>query len=194
MNYKLVNDYEVVYMIKENDDEAKNLLFKKYIPVVSKIATKYLSYAKKYGAEFDDLMQEGMIALNKAIFGFNERNAVLFYTYASICIERHLITYCKRLNNKKNYYLNFSLSDDYYYCISDQNSSLDVIFNEYLKEEEFSFYKNFLNLKYSSVFELRYNGFSYKEISKLLDISVGTVDARMSRIRKILKEKCKMTF
>lgn len=101
MDYKKVNDYEVMYMISENDDASRELLFKKYLPIVSKISSKYLAFAKKLGIEFDDLLQEGMIALNSAISNFDDSNGVLFYTYASVCIERHIITYCKRANNKK---------------------------------------------------------------------------------------------
>ncbi len=191
MDYKQLNDYEIMYMIKENDEESRNLLFKKYLPIVNKIASKYLSYAKNLGIEFDDLIQEGMIALNKAIIGFNDSNDVLFYTYAYVCIERHLITYCKRSDSKKNYYLNYSVNEGEYIFIKDDKSSIDDFINEYLTKESFMYYKNMFDIKYSSVFELRYNGFSYREISKLLDISIGTVDVRMTRIRKILHEKCK---
>lgn len=190
MDYKQVNDYEVMYMVKENDDDdARGLLLKKYLPIVSKIAARYLAYAKTLGIEFDDLIQEGMIALNKAISGYNDNNGVLFFTYACVCIDRHLITYCKRSNNKKNYYLNYSITDEDFYLLKDTKSSLDDFMNEQLAEESFMYYKNLFDIKYSSVFELRYNGFSYREISNLLDISIGTVDVRMSRVRKFLQGK-----
>ena len=53
-------------------------------------------------------------------------------------------------------------------------------------KEEFIRIKNKFDIEYSSVFELRYNGFSYKEISRLLDITVSTVDGRLSKIRRYL--------
>ena len=70
MDYKQVNDYEVIYMIKENDEEARNLLIRKYKPIINKISNKYISSVKPFGVEIDDLVQEGMIALNKAINTF----------------------------------------------------------------------------------------------------------------------------
>lgn len=193
MDYKHVNDYEVMYMIKENDEESRTLLLKKYSPIINKIASKYLTYAKGFGIEFDDLVQEGFIALNTAIFNFNDDNNVLFYTYACVCVERHLISYCKRANSKKNYYLNNSIFDDCY-SICDANSYLDNFVNELSAEEVFINFKNSFDIKYSSVLELRYNGFTYREISELLGISIGTVDVRLSRIRSILHGKCKFNI
>ena len=188
MDYKQFNDYEVIYMIKENDEDSRNLLIKKYKPIINKISNKYISSVKTFGIELDDLVQEGMIALNKAINTFNVENSVLFYTYASICIERQIITYCARANSKKNYCLNHSYFDENYYSFCDEKALIDNFLAEYMSESEFKFYKNLLDIKCGSVFELRYNGFSYKEISQLLDISIGTVDARLNKIRTVLQE------
>ena len=44
MDYKKLNDYEVMYMIKENDDYSREILLKKYMPIVSKISSKYLPF------------------------------------------------------------------------------------------------------------------------------------------------------
>ena len=40
MNYKNINDYEVLYMIRENSDDARDLIFQKYSPIIKKIANK----------------------------------------------------------------------------------------------------------------------------------------------------------
>lgn len=191
MDYKKLNDYEIVYMIKENDDEeSRNLLLKKYIPMVNKISFKYRDYAKKYGIEFDDLRQEGLIALNNAISNFDSNNGALFYTYSSVCIERHLITFCKRANNLKNYALNnCNNDDDDYYIIPDEKNTMDNYLFERFIEENFFTIKNSFDIKYSTIFELRYNGFSYKEISDLLDIPLTTIDGRMYRLKKSLHFK-----
>lgn len=189
MDYKQFNDYEVIYMIKENDEESRNLLIKKYKPIINKISNKYISSVKSFGVELDDLVQEGMIAFNKAINTFKDDNSVLFYTYASVCVERQIITYCTRNDSKKNYCLNHSYFDESYYSIADDKSLIDNFLSDYITESDFTLYKNLLDIKCSSVFELRYNGFTYNEISKLLDISVGTVDARLNKIRRTLQKK-----
>ena len=91
------------------------------------VVYKYISSVKPFGVEIDDLVQEGMIALNKAINTFNDDNSVLFYTYASVCVERQIITYCTRIDSKKNYCLNHSYFDERYYCIGDEKNFIEGV-------------------------------------------------------------------
>ena len=67
-----------------------------------------------------------------------------------------------------------------------QYSNPEEVNLEQLNYKEFTRCKNYFDIDKSSVFELRYNGFTYKEISKLLDISISTVDGRLSKIRQTL--------
>ena len=191
MEYKRLNDYELMYMIRENDDVSLDIMLKKYSPVIKKIAVKYYDFAKKRGSELEDLIQEGMIALNRGIVSYNENSGVLFYTYACLCIERHIITYCRNIDSYRHASLNYSISDDVLSSVKDENViSYDNLI-EKCSGNKFVYYKNLLDFKCSTVFELRYNGFSYKEISELLDIPVSTVDGRLCKVRKILREKIK---
>lgn len=187
MDYKKVNDYEVMYMIRECDDDAKDLLFKKYSPVINKFASKYLEFAKKHGVEFEDLVQEGYIALEQSIASYDDQCGVLFYSYVSLCIERHMITYCRNMSSGKNYILNNSLNEDFLLDASDKFNDPENVLLTKLAEEQFVYFKNSLDIEYSSILELRYNGFSYKEISKLLDVPISTIDGRIYRMRKKMK-------
>ena len=54
--YRDLNDYELIYMVEENDD-ARELLFDKYKPIVKKMASKYKMEASKVGLDIDDLIQ-----------------------------------------------------------------------------------------------------------------------------------------
>ena len=164
MDYKKINDYEVVYLVKENDEEARKIIFNKYIPIVRKLASKYSMSAKWARVDFDDLVQEGLIALNDAIDKYDE-----------------------------HYYLNTSLGEEFYCNIKD-DKNLDYYFDEELLEKQFVYYKSLFNIGDSSIFELRYNGFSYKEISRLLDIPITTVDGRLYKIRKVLHERFKNVY
>lgn len=191
MDYRNVNDYEVVYMIRENDEDARDLMFRKYLPIIRKISLKYLDFARNHGAEMEDLMQESLIALNRAIDRYQENSGALFYTYACLCIERHLITYCRNISSNRYSLLNQSVSGDEIFAVA-ESDSFDYCFC--CDEENFVQYKNLLDFKYSVVFELRYNGFSYREISQLLDIPISTIDGRLCKIRKILQERGKNYF
>ena len=136
--------------------------------------------------EYEDLVQEGLIALNEAINKYNERSGVLFYTFLCVCVERRILTYCRKMNSSKHYLLNTSLDDEYIYSVSD-NDVFEAYFNEINLERKFVSFKNLFDIVESNIFELRYNGFSYKEISKLLDIPVSTIDGKLCKIRRILK-------
>lgn len=193
MDYKKINDYEVVYLVKENDEEARKIMFNKYIPIVKKLASKYSMSAKWARVDFDDLVQEGLIALNDAIDKYDENSGALFYTFACICVERRILTFCRKMSSNKHYYLNTSLGEEFYYNIKD-DKNLDYYFDEELLEKQFVYYKSLFNIGDSSIFELRYNGFSYKEISRLLDIPITTVDGRLYKIRKVLHERFKNVY
>lgn len=193
MDYKKINDYEVVYMVRENDEESREIIFNKYIPIVRRIASDHLALAKMARIEYEDLVQEGLIALNEAINKYNERSGVLFYTFLCVCVERRILTYCRKMNSSKHYLLNTSLDDEYIYSVSD-NDVFEAYFNEINLERKFVSFKNLFDIVESNIFELRYNGFSYKEISKLLDIPVSTIDGKLCKIRRILKETLNNTL
>ena len=185
MNYKNVNDYEVMYMIRENDEESVGLMYKKYIPLIKKIASKYFSFIKNCGVEFDDLVQEGMIALNDAIISYNEASNTLFYTYLTICLERHFLTYCRNVNRSTYYYLNTSVRNDLIYLFADDKelSTSMILYQDFVE------YKNCFEFLDANIFELRLNGFTYKEIGRLLDLTVNVVESRLVKIRNVLRER-----
>ena len=168
-------------------------MFNKYIPIVKKLASKYSMSAKWARVDFDDLVQEGLIALNDAIDKYDENSGALFYTFACICVERRILTFCRKMSSNKHYYLNTSLGEELYYNIKD-DKNLDYYFDEALLEKQFVYYKSLFSIGDSSIFELRYNGFSYKEISRLLDIPITTVDGRLYKIRKVLHERFKNVY
>lgn len=196
MDYKNINDYEQLYLISENNDTARELIFEKYKPIIISIANKYYKTLSKKRIDMDDLIQEGYIGLSNAINSFQEQVNVCFYTFCVVCIERQIRCYCRKYTAGKNEIINTSYSFD---AQNDEND----LFNIDIKDDELSIrnpeiyisntlvyeklinFKNDLPLKQSLVFELRYNGFKYKEIAKLLDISINSVDSYIH----IFKEK-----
>lgn len=193
MQYKDINDYEVIYMIKENNsEEAEQTIYSKYLPVIKKVAQKYYSKICMT-SDFEDLLQEGYIGLSKAIKSFTDNYDVLFYTFAHICIERQIKNYCRRMLTAKSLSLNTAISiddDSKEITLPIEDNSMEpstlVVDSENIKKVvEF---KNSLDFEYSNIFELRLNGFSYKEIAKLLDLSVSTVDGRLCKVRKLLRD------
>ncbi len=198
MDYKKVNDYEVMYMIKEGNDDARDLMLKKYEPLVRKIAGNYFSFSKDSGVEYEELVQEGLVGLYKAILCYKEESNVLFFTFAQVCIKRSIQNCCKSTRKTREDVLNNSLHfKDYNLleCFPNYHTDFEperFLFHDYT-EENFVNCKNLLTSGQSIVFELKVNGFSYKEISHLLGISINAVDNRLCQVRRILKRK-KMFF
>ena len=193
MDYKDINDYELIYRIRENDDEeAVNIMVKKYEPLIVNFARKYFVQLKYQGADMTDLVQEGRIAVFKALSSYDPNSVSIFFTYVTICIERRFITYCRNLGANKYSPLNYSVSDDCLYEIKDYSCEPYNIVIRNNEENSIMEFKNSLGFVDSSIFELRYNGFSYKEISELLDISISAVSRHLCKIRntlQIIKDK-----
>lgn len=191
MNYKNINDYELIYLVKENNEESLKILLSKYESILYNVSLKYYRKFKYIGLSLDDLLQESKIAFIKSLNNFNDDQSLL-YSYVILCIDRHLISYCRSYNTLKNYPLNFSLSDEVLETATSYNSlNLDNIL---MDNELFFECKNSLNFNQSIVFELKFNGFTYKEISLLLDIPKTTVDGRISLIRKKLRNNLNIKF
>ena len=199
--YKNLNDYEQLYLVCENDEYAKEKIFNKYKHIIVSIAKKYLTYSNNR-FDLDDLIQEGYIGLNRAISSFDDKENVLFYTFSIVCIERQIKSYYRQFKTLKNYhfYNSYSLDmeiDDM--TLSDivedksiLNSPTLFLDNSCLEEELINF-KHSLDFRTSLVFELRYNGFKYREIADLLDISIGIVDSSIHNCKERLKKFLKLS-
>ncbi len=192
--YNDENDYELLYLVAEENEEAKEIFFEKYRPLIEIIANKYYNYIKNKGYELNDLIQEGLLGLNNAIQDFKYQKNVKFITFAKICIERQIQSFVRNVTRQKHKALNEALSIDY----SNDGKGrplLDILFDSQnlnpedsfiIEEEESELMENIkkmLTNKEFEVFKLRIQGFSYQEIAKLLDISTKSVDGTIYRIK-----------
>lgn len=196
--YKDLNDYEVMYLVEENDEYAREILFCKYKPLILKMAYQYQKEAKSCGLEIDDLVQEAYLGLYYAIKTYDANNDALFYTYAIISIRSKILNCIKGKSSAKHKCLNQGISlyqptlnlDDgiFFDSIEDKNALLPHLIVE--ENEMNSILKNFLftlNFSQSCVFELKMSGFQNKDISQLLDIPLKKVANILFRIRNKLK-------
>jgi len=183
MNYNQ-NDNEILYLLNEDSDYYRYVLFQKYKPVIVSIVNDFYKNYSGLCIDYDDLLQEGMIGFNNAIDSYNSDNSV-FYTYSSICIKRSLMSYIRKMYSKKNVIFNNILDDSY---INSLKFFDNDIFLSNMYEYEFINLKNILSNDDSLVFELKYNGFSNSEICKLLDFSIGKVNRSICKIKFNLRK------
>ena len=133
-NYSVMNDEQLIELIKSGDKYAIDFLIEKYKDLVNMKVSKYFII----GAEKEDIIQEGMIGLFKAIQSFNSDKQNSFKTFANLCIERQLITAIKTSNRQKHMPLNsyLSLSASAYNNEDDDSDSSMIEFFDYHTTED----------------------------------------------------------
>lgn len=193
-DYNNKTDEQLVVLVKEGNEEALSFLLQKYRELVKTKINKYYIV----GAEKDDIFQEGMIGLYKAIKSFNNDKQSSFKTFANICIERHLITAIKSSTRQKHIPLNSYLSlNTSAYDNNDESVELIDTFDSHTIEDPLEIMMKkeaYLEINTSidkslSDFEKKVlnrfiKGESYVTIAKRLDSPVKSVDNAMQRIRK----------
>ena len=146
------------------------------------------------GAEREDLVQEGMIGLMKAIKSFDESRSVCFSTFASLCIKRQIITAVKNYNSEKNKNLNNAMQGEGYSELEDlikyRRPSLKYYTPEQIVigKELMKLLKKFLNENLSGlekdVFIFMAKGYGYLEIAQKLEKEPKAIDNSIQRIKK----------
>ena len=104
------NDNELLYLVSENNEEAKNIIFEKYKPLIEMKSSRLRLLAEQRGYDYSDLVQEGMIGLSRAINDYEEKKDVQFYTFANLCIDRQLSSFIRNISRDKHKVLNDSIS------------------------------------------------------------------------------------
>lgn len=192
--YGNLTDEQIISQIKEGDEQALSFLLEKYKDLVNSKVGKYFII----GAEREDIIQEGMIGLYKAIKGFDSCKQNTFKTFANICVERQLITAIKSSNRQKHMPLNSYLSLNTTAYDNDDNGTelietfevdtiedpLDTIMKkEYFNEIQNTMHKSLSKFE-QQVLERYIQGESYEIIAKKLDTPIKSIDNAIQRIRK----------
>lgn len=191
--YKDMSDESLISLIKAGDSHAQNFLLEKYSNLVNVKATKFFLV----GGENDDIVQEGMIGLYKAIKAFDGEKDNSFKTFANLCIERQLITAIKMSNRQKHIPLNSSFSLNVSaFEENDDTSVLEVLdtktvedpLDTITKREYFTSVEDTLDKNLSKfekdVLDLFVQGDSYIDIATKLKSTAKSVDNAIQRIRK----------
>ena len=190
--YDNMTDEELLE-ISNNDKKALNCLLERYNNVVNMKANKFFMI----GAEREDMVQEGMIGLYKAVKSFDLEKQNSFKTFANLCIERQLITAVKNSNRQKHLPLNSSLSlNATAYEENDETTVMEVLDTNVVDDpSEIIANKEYYNNKKTKIDESLSNferqvlneykeGKSYATRAQELHTKVKSVDTAIQRIRK----------
>lgn len=195
-NLNVFTDEDIVKMAQEGSNTAYEYLINKY-KELAKNKSKIYFIA---GGDNEDVVQEGMIGIFKAIRDYDETRETSFHTFAELCINRQIINAIKKANRKKHQILNESLS-----LSADKESEDDTVpLWEKLAMEsapnperlmlmkEITEYFNADGRKMFSSFEKKVwdemmCGKSYKEIAAKLHRPLKSIDNATQRIKKKIR-------
>lgn len=191
--YREINDYEMLYLICDNDDNNYEICLEKYYPLITKFACKYKNILKKMGFEIEDLIQVGYITLLQTIKGYNgDKNNNLFYTYFLKSLENSYIGLIRNNNSNKKKVLNEAISYDNFFPNSELTyaeifpdpDTLDI---DYINESGLRYhnFKNSLEFDLACILDLKMEGYKNKEIEILLNLTCN----ELLKGLKIIKNK-----
>lgn len=201
--FKQATDEELILMYRDGEEEAAGFIMNKYKNLVRKKAgSMYI-----LGADREDLIQEGMIGLFKAVRDYDMGRDVNFYTFADLCISRQMYTAVQNSNRQKHLPLNTYISiysqamtteegSEEYALMNtltaqkETNPEEMVIEQENVEQIENAILKELSEFE-KQVFELHLTGMTYTEIAKVLGRDEKSTDNALQRmktkIRKLLK-------
>ena len=196
-----LSDEQVVQLAQAGDKRALEHIIARYRNLVYAKANPYFLI----GADRDDLLQEGMIGLYKAVQGFQNQRAS-FQAFAGVCVSRQIISAVKSATRQKHMPLNSYISLNKNVYESEEDATLlDIISEQYPQDPESILInrENLDGIEYKinqalSKLELEVlmqhlDGRSYREIADSLQRDVKSVDNALQRIKKkielILKRK-----
>ena len=189
----ILTDEQLVKMAQEGSETAEEILIEKYKGLVkNKAKTYYIT-----GADSEDVVQEGMIGLFKAIRSFDVSKQTAFKTFADTCVNSQIISAIKKANRKRHKPLNESVSlnkevDDGSQDISvgdilqasmDNDPEALLLLQEvvdYLKTYDSGLFSKFER----EVWVEKLKGRNYMEIAEQLGRSPKSVDNALQRIKK----------
>ncbi|RDI39026.1 RNA polymerase sigma-30 (SigH) subunit [Falsibacillus pallidus] len=195
-DYEQLEDEHLVDLVHQGESEALDFLIQKYRNFVRAKARSYFLI----GADKEDIVQEGMIGLYKAIRDYKEDKLTSFKAFAELCITRQIITAIKTATRQKHIPLNSYVSlDKPIYDEESDRTLMDVISGTkvmnpeelIINREEFDNIEDKMTELLSDlerkVLALYLDGQSYQEISEELNRHVKSIDNALQRVKRKLE-------
>lgn len=192
-----LEDEEIINRIRNGCEWGIEHLIEKYKPVVRAKSRSYFLV----GADREDIVQEGMIGLFKAIRDYREDKSIPFRTFAEMCITRQIITAIKTATRQKHIPLNSYISLNKRLFDEDSDKMLIEMLQEvsvtdpeelFISKEDYSVIENKM-LELLSPFEkqvltMYLSGIAYQEIARQLNKPVKSIDNALQRLKKKIEK------
>lgn len=194
---QMMSEHEVIVLAKQGSGDATEYLLRKYQGLVEAKAKSYFLL----GADREDVIQEGMIGLFKAIRDFSIHHFGGFRKFAALCVTRQIISAVKCASRQKHAALNGYVSVDAPLPEGDEEGALyevlaaegesspdDVIVGRELQRAVHTEMARSLSDLERQVLQCYLRGYSYRDIARSLGSNVKQVDNALQRAKKKLGE------
>lgn len=192
-----ISDEDLIEHVRSGDESALDQLIERYKAFVRAKARSYFLI----GADREDIVQEGMIGLYKAIRDYRDDKLASFKAFAELCVTRQIITAIKTATRQKHVPLNSYISlDKPIYDEESERTLLDIISGAVVADpeelmihrEEFDAIeiqmKKLLSELERDVLILYLDGRSYQEIAEDLSRHVKSIDNALQRVKRKLEK------
>ncbi|MEY8522821.1 RNA polymerase sporulation sigma factor SigH [bacterium 1XD8-76] len=198
-DYESLSDEELILRLHDGDNRVTEYIIEKYKDLVrKKCRSMYI-----LGADHEDLLQEGMIGLFKAIRDYDAGRDASFYTFAELCVTRQIYTAVQAAGRKKHSFLNSYISlygsqsgpeeEGYPELIQElvaegsRNPEELVIDRENLESLELTIEQELSGFE-KQVLELCLTGMNYAEIARVLGKTAKATDNALQRIKAKIRK------
>ena len=190
-----LNDYELVLLAQEeNNEDAINLIYQKYKPIIIKKSKNAIMLVSHHGIEINDIMQEGFIGLDEAIKKFSQDDSASFYTFANLCIDRKIFNCVRKVTGGKDRILNDAVAiDDILDRVGSDNTDIELSFIS--RDNENNIIESIRELLTDferEVFDMKLKGYSFDEIAIFLNKDLKSVYNTFHRIKIKIKKFIKI--
>lgn len=193
MPYEAFSDEELIEKLRQGENDITDYILEKYKPLVrKKTNAMYL-----IGGETEDLIQEGMIGLFKAIRDYRPHKDASFYHFAELCINRQLYSALEASNRKKHQPLNsyISLSDQdnqgavaAELLVDQERGPEQMVIEQELWEEYKKRLEQNLSKMENKVLQYYLDGNHYIQIAEIMGKSPKSIDNALQRIRQKIRQ------
>ena len=198
MNYTEINDEQLIHMIREDSEDAKDILYEKYKYIIDIELKKYKRVAYALSYDVSELSQEALVGFADAINNYREDKEASLSSFITLCVDRRLQVAIKKAGRLKNQMMKEALSLEEEYSASSQLRDLlsDNLENDplenILKEENYKELKQRIKESLSSseyeVYTYMINGLKYDEIASLINKNLKQVDNTIQRVKSKIKK------
>ena len=178
-----MNDYELIYLIQEQNEVAEKLLYQKYAYLINSLLNKKIFYIRQLNIDYKDIYNACLYSFNNAIKKYDANANASFKTFASNVIQNSIKNYLYDYNRK-----NINLLDIYDVLVNSylSDTSLDPLNIIRKNEQNIELYQKILKVLSpfeAKVYNLLTKGFSYQQIAQVLNKTPKQIDNAIQRMK-----------